>query len=221
MNRWLPHVRAALIGLHIFAIVLMAVPSPSGGLSRRAWKNPTVQGEFAAWTARFNAVGVDITQAELEERLWTLAHTYADAHGALLAPFMPYYRYCGTWQSWRMFIAPHRFPSRLHIEIEGPGGRWRTLYVARSDRFTWHRDQFDNDRMRAAIFRYGWRDYRGYYAQFGQWVAREAAADFPRAKRVQLRFWRYETASPEQVRTRNEPVGNFTSSLVYSLSEFR
>lgn len=201
-------VRAALIALHVFAVVAMAVPSPEGGLNRSAWKDPTVQGEFAAWTGRLNAVGVQVGQAELEEWAWGFAQGWERTRGAVLAPFMPYYRYCGTWQSWRMFVAPHRYPARLHIDVRR-GGAWEPVFVERSAEHTWRRHQLDHDRMRAAIFRYGWRHFRKAYNTFATWVAARAAEDFPDATEVRLRFWKYRTASPEEVRTGTEPEGSW------------
>ncbi|MEZ4318079.1 MAG: hypothetical protein R3F61_11265 [Myxococcota bacterium] len=219
MKAW-PHVRAALLAAHLLAIVLMALPSPQGGMNRSAWKDPTVQGELAAWTLRLNAVGIGMQQPEVEELAWNLANAYEDGRGVVLAPFMPYYRYCGTWQSWRMFVAPHRFPGRLTIDVM-ERGEWRTIYVARSADHTWRATQLDHDRMRAAIFRYGWRHYRRSYGTFGSWVAARVIEDFPDAERVRLRFYKYRTASPEEVRTHTEPEGEYTGALILDLKELR
>jgi hypothetical protein len=220
LNASWPQVRAALIALHLIAITLMAVPSPQGGMSRAAWKEPTVQGEFAAWAGRLDRVGIHLTTAELEERLWDAAVLYEDVRDTVLAPFMPYYRYCGTWQSWRMFVAPHRYPSRLHIEVR-EGESWRPIYIARSDQFAWHRRQLDHDRMRAAVFRYAWRHYRRRYSTFGRWVAGQVAQDFPDAEEVQLRFYKYRTPSPVEVRSGTEPKGSFSKPLRFDLADFR
>jgi len=220
MSHW-PAIRAGLIALHILAVTLMAMPSPEGGMRRSAWKDPTIQGELKAWTQRVNAVGVDWTQAEVEEFAWDAARRIQTVRGWALAPFMPYYRYCGTWQSWKMFVAPHRYPSRLYIELEGADGTWRKLYVARSNEWDWHREQLDHDRMRAAIFRYGWRHYRRPFSRFGRWVAGQVAAEFPEAKRVQLRFYKYRTASPEEVLSHTEPAGQFQRAVIFELEDFR
>ena len=40
------HIRTLFIAVHLLAITLMALPAPSGGMSRSAWKDPTVQAEF-------------------------------------------------------------------------------------------------------------------------------------------------------------------------------
>jgi len=212
MGGW-AHVRAALLALHVFAICAMAFPAPEGGMNRSAWKDPTVQGEFQAWTGRLNGVGLDVTSEQLEAFAWTFAEGWAQGREVVLAPFMPYYRLCGTWQSWRMFVAPHRFPSRLQIDVR-EAGVWRPVFVERSAEYAWRARQFEHDRMRSAIFRFGWKHYRRSYQRFGGWVAERAAEDFPRADSVRLRFWRYRTASPEEVRSNTEPIGRWELEIV-------
>lgn len=216
----LAHVRAALIALHLFAITLMAIPAPDGGMNRSAWADPTVQGEFQAWSGRLNALGIDVDPPALEAWAWEFAQRWVSGREAVLAPFMPYYRHCGTWQSWRMFVAPHRYPTRLHIDVQ-EGGAWRPVYASRSTEHRWRAHQLDHDRTHAAVFRFGWRHFRRHYQQFGQWIASRAAEDFPDAERVRIRFWKFRTASPEEVRERREPEGRWESAIDLSLAERR
>lgn len=195
-----PHLRAVLVVLHVFVITFHALPSVGGGLSRAAWHTPTVQGEFRAWSKRLQGVGIDIDVPELEDELWDVAVGYERGRNAILKPFMPYLEYCGTYQTWRMFVAPHRFPGRLHIDVDRGDG-WETIYVARSDEYAWHRGWFDHDRMRAAIFRYAWKHYRRSRVHFADWVARQAGDEFPDVQRVRVSFMRYRTPSPDEVRS--------------------
>ena len=201
-------VRAVLVALHCVAVISMAFPAPGGALRRSAWQDPTVQGEFEAWTTRFNALGADITKDELEDVLWEITKTWLSARRTALAPFQPYYKYAGTVQSWRMFVAPHRYPTRLEVAVE-EGGEWRTIYAARSNEHTWNRRFFDHDRMRAAVFRYGWKSFRTTYYQFVEHLADEAARDFPEATAIRVRFYKYRTASAEEVLSEREPVGKY------------
>ncbi|MEQ1503273.1 MAG: hypothetical protein ABMB14_13635 [Myxococcota bacterium] len=168
-------------------------------MNRTAWRQPTVQGEFAAWTARLNGFGIAITTPELEELLWAFAERYEGWRAVVLAPFDPYFLYCGTWQSWKMFVAPHRFPGRLEIEVDRGSG-WEPAYVARSREHAWMASWLDHDRFRAATFRYAWEMYKTPRAQFADWVAVQAREAFPDARRVRVSFVRYRTRSPEEVR---------------------
>jgi len=154
----LRHLVAAFVAVHLFAVTLCAIPSVGPGMSRVAWKQPTVQGEFQAWTERLNGWGLSITEPVLEDRLWTFASAYEGVRGKVMAPFDPYFDYCGTWQSWKMFVAPHRFPERLEIEIDRGQG-WELVYEARSSEHTWLGSWLDHDRFRAALFRYAWEQY--------------------------------------------------------------
>ena len=51
-NRW-PQIRAVLVGCHVVAVLAMATPSPSAGLRRSSWKDPTVQAELRRGTNAF------------------------------------------------------------------------------------------------------------------------------------------------------------------------
>lgn len=218
----LDHVRAALIAVHLFAVTVLALPSAGSGLNRAAWKNPTVEGELAAWTQRLNGLGVPITQAELTELAWDVASGWSSVQGAATAPFQPYYRHAGTHQSWRMFVAPHRHPALLHVDLDRGEG-WEPLYVARSNAHTWRRRQLDQDRFRSAIFRYGWKHVqrRGSYDGFVNWLARQAAVDFPEAAQLRTRFFVYQTLSPADTRAGARPEGTFTAQRVRDLERFR
>jgi len=192
------HLRAAFVLFHLLAITLVSLPSVGGGMRRSAWRTPTVQAEFDAWTARLQGLGLAVDREGLEDRLWAFASGYEDGRDKVLGVFEPYYR-LGTWQSWRMFVAPHRFPARLEIEI-GEGQGWTPVYVARSSTHDWLAGALDHDRFRAATFRYGWAHYRVARHKFVDWVALRAAEDFPEAQSVRVSFVRYRTGSPEDVR---------------------
>ncbi len=193
------HGRALLVALHLFAVTAMAMPSVGGGMSRSAWKTPTVQAEFEAWSARLNGLGLRFEQGELEDVLWDLAVAWEAGREKVLAPFQPYYQYCGTWQSWRMFVAPHRYPGRLEVEVRTDGD-WEPLYVGRSSEHDWHRRWLDHDRFRAAVFRYSWEHYRRPRGELADWFARLAASERPDARQLQVSFVRYRTRSPDEVK---------------------
>lgn len=213
---WWPQVRAALIALHLLAITLQALPSPGGGMKRSSWSEPTVQGEFEAWTRRLNRLGWQGDQAQLEQGLWEFATGFMEVRGKALKPFMPYYRYAGTFQSWRMFVAPHRHPARMQIDVYQEG-QWVPVYLARDPHHPWLARQLDHDRMRAQVFRLSWPSYKSTYSRFVDWIARRAATDFPEATRVRVRFWRYRTPSPQEVRRRAPVPGRWELEQVRSL----
>ena len=157
MNKFWPHIRAALITAHLFAIFVCAFPAPKGAFHRKEWKTPVVQSEIKNWSKALRKAGLTIYPAELEKKLFRLSRKYMNIQRKVVAPFKPYYTYCGTDQSWRMFIAPHRFPARLHIDLY-QDELWTPIYQPLSPH-TWQADMLESSRMRSVIFRYSWKKY--------------------------------------------------------------
>ena len=198
----------------------MAMPAPGGGMQRSAWKDPTVQDEFAAWALRFTAVGLPVTSAKLQDITYETAVPFMHVRDKVLKPFQPYYKYCGTWQSWRMFVAPHRYPASLHIDVHDAAG-WRTVYSERSTEQTWLAEYFDHDRFRSSVFRYSWEPYKKQYSELVTWIAGRAARDFQDASQVRVQYEKYRSPSPEEVRSGDLPPGKFQQIQVVDLDALR
>jgi hypothetical protein len=220
VKRFWPHLRALLILVHLFAISVLAMPAPGSGLNRSAWSDPTVTAEFDAWRERLASWGVDYTADEFEEQLWTVAETYQGGVNVVVKPFRPYYRYCGTQQSWRMFVAPHRNPAILHFEIHEEG-EWRPLYVEGSTEYTWNGELLDHDRARSAMFRYAWSSYRRDWRRFSSWFAQQAANEFPEATQLRAYYWKYRTLSPADTRAGVAFEGAQVGRRVIELEDLR
>ncbi|MCH7720323.1 MAG: hypothetical protein IH988_04960, partial [Planctomycetes bacterium] len=101
-----PHAVALYVLFHVAGTIISSAPSADGVMKRAYWKDPTVQDEFAAWSQRLQGWGVDIDAAELEARAWRTANSWSRIHAIAKSPFRLYQRYTGTYQSWRMFVAP-------------------------------------------------------------------------------------------------------------------
>lgn len=215
-----PQLRAVLVGLHVLTVVALSTPSPGVGLKRSAWADPTVQGEFKAWNRRLAALGIVMDDKTMQDRAWAFASRFEKVRRVLVAPMVPYGRYLGVAQAWRMFVAPHRYPTRLEIDLRETDD-WRPIYIERSPEHTWQGRILDGDRTRSSIFRFGWSQYRKSYENFCVWVARQAARDFPTARAVRVRMYKYRTPSPEEVRTHTEPEGTYQQEIVLDLQEYR
>jgi len=217
----LPHLVALYFIYHVLGILVGSVPAPGDALNRTAWRNPSVRSEIDAWTARLNRLGWRVTPAELEDTCYHACRRLVAGQHAALTPFQAYQYHTGTQQAWSMFVAPHRHPSLLHIDVRRAGGAWEPVYVARSDTATWRRGQFDHIRFRSAIFRFAWPQYRAAYADFAAWVADRAADDFPDAAEVRIRFFTFTSLSPEQARARAAPSGAFDHTVTLPLGPRR
>jgi hypothetical protein len=193
------HVRAALLALHVVAVVLSALPSPAGGLNRKNWKDPTVQGELRAWAERFG-----MEQAAFEERIFGFAVAYQEGLDTLLAPVSAYEEWTHQAQSWKMFVAPHRFPARMQLQVE-EAGTWRTVFEERSGEHTWNATILGLERLRASIFRWSGPGFQKPWSQACDSFAARLFADFPDATAVRCRFHKVRSPSPEEARA-GEPI---------------
>jgi hypothetical protein len=197
-RRW-PTIRAALVTYHVLAVVVLAFPSPGGVMHRPSWENPTVQNEFRIWSERLRSLGLDMTQRELDRTLWDASKRYLRARDHVIAPFTPYATYAGVRQSWRLFVAPQRYPVRLEIAVREQG-KWRDVYVTRSSEHTWLRETLNLYRMRRASFQTAWDRERPHFNTLCDWLADRAARDFPEATELMVRQLRYRTPAPAEAR---------------------
>jgi hypothetical protein len=212
-----PHVRAALIALHLFAVTLLAFPAPPlSARDRSLWKNDNVQRELADWSARLRRWGWTISAGELEDSLHAATCKYLEIREALAEPFEPYYAWCGTAQSWRMFTGPDLAPARLHVEVEEQG-TWRTVLVERDPHFAWLASRLAQHRMRALVFNLS--EDGAIDEPFAAWLAEQAARDFPRADRLRIRYCRRPTPPPPDMRAGRFPPGWVSSETVVPLKK--
>ncbi len=216
-----PHVVALYVLFHVSGTIISSAPSADGVMKRSYWKDPTVQDEFAAWSQRLQGWGADIDAAELETRAWRMAESWARIHSIAKSPFRLYQHYTGTYQSWRMFVAPHRYPTRLHVDMRTVGGEWTPLYVRGSDAFTWRGYQLGHIRTRSVLFQYFWNRSPGDYDQFVRWLAARAAHDHPNAAEIRVRTYKFQTLSPDEVRSGRQRSGTFTRTATLSAEALR
>jgi hypothetical protein len=207
-------VRGALLALHLLAITAMALPAPgSGALDRASWADPTVQAEVRAWSQRLSRVGWVVEPNRLEAGAWAVASTVGGLRGMILAPLQPYYRYFGTWQSWRMFVAPHRFPTTTSLEVELDGA-FVAVFVEGDPERAWRAGLLGHERSRSLLFRLGWERYAAWREHFLAWFAREAAEEWPEATRARLRVTRRATPSPRALAAGAWPPAEPVAELV-------
>ncbi len=219
-----PHLRGLLVAVHVLAIVLMALPAPEGGMNRSYWKDPTVQAEIGIWKERLAGIGVGTswTRTEFEDRLWGLSDRFLSLRKGVLAPLQPYYRWCGTRQSWRMFAAPHMHPARLVVRVRGADeGEWRVVYRQLDPEANWREHTFESDRFRSILFRYPWKKYHYDWYRLANWIQLRAAEDFPEATEADMAWHKARTPSPSELEAGIEPAVTVLHRQVRSLEEAR
>lgn len=197
VKRW-PTVRAVLVTYHVLALLVLSFPTPPSGMQRAAWQNPTVQNEFQLWSARISSLGVDMDAKKLDALLWDFSMKYVAGREKVAAPFEPYTRYSGARQSWRMFVAPQRFPIRIEILVRQPDKSWKKVYETRSKEHTWLAHLLEKYRLRRVVFSTAWDQENRHFKMLCDWLAVQAARDFPDGMELQVRQIRYRTPSPEE-----------------------
>jgi len=181
-----------LVTAHLVAITLLALPAP-GRVTQKTLRDPALQEVFADWRGVLSSLGVDLSQEESEQLAMSSANAFMDSRNTLLRPLQPYFKYTGTQQSWQMFGYLNRTPAKLKLELYTPSDGWRDLYIARSSEVAWRKQQLDGERYRGMINAYSWKRSRRGFNRFVDWIACEAASDFPeatsfKASMVQLRL---------------------------------
>ena len=206
-----------MVAAHLGVIAIAAVPAPDGGMDRSAWRDPGVQAEFGMWSRWFGT-----TPARLESSLWTLATRWVATRGAVIRPLRPYLDATGSWQPWRLFVAPHRFPARLEVMVlrahDGPND-WRVIYRERSSTECWHASFFAVERVRSAIFRYSWPSFAHDASGFCGWIADRVFDERPDVSAVRCRYGKQRSPSPAEARRGFEPDVTYVNDVTFPRRE--
>lgn len=197
--RWWPQVRAALLLLHLAAVVLAALPAPVGTDRHSAYRTRHAQAELKRVTEQLEGIGVELTPKELEDLLVDTSKQVLTVRKAVLAPFAPYRDLLGTRQGYRMFSGTSRLSDRLHVEVREEGA-WRTVFLTRDPEYPWLRSALDHELGRSMLYRYSEPRYRKRYRAFAAWLARRAAVDFPAADRLRVGWIPTRAPSPAAAR---------------------
>lgn len=214
------HLRAILVLLHVLVITVLSFPAPVGGMTKKAFADPVAQANFESYAGALRALGLDVEKAELETWLWENGNRLIALRRELVAPTLPYQKWTGAEQGWRMFGMVNRRPAWLVIEVQ-EGEAWRTVYRCRSDEFTWRREQFDQERMRAVVNAWSWRTRKPGYEQFGVWIAQKASVDFPQASHLRMHMQQVTLPPPETLHSQGMPEGKPFWEATFSLDKYR
>lgn len=194
MNALGRHLIAAFVLWHALAMLVSSLPSPGRGMDRSYWKDPTVQAELTTW-ARMLRANPDTFQ----DRLYAAAGVVQGAKNAVYAPFKPWLKATNTTQSWKMFVAPHRFPARPEIQVRSEGGEWETVYLEGDPTATWRAERFATERMRAATFAWGWPQADSRWRAACGAFADELFAERPDIASVRCRYLKRQSPSAADV----------------------
>ena len=216
---WWPHLKTALIGLHVFAVVVLSLPNAQSLLQRRNWELPSTQRAFSAIADRLNWLGVDSTK-DFEDKLWRFTERAVQVRDAVAKPFRYYTRLAGVREGWRMFSRPREHPMALEIAIDESNG-FRPIYRPHSDKYDWWAPKLGQYRMRAVTGQLARKFDAGWYNTFAKLLATRAAQAYPNARRVRVRTYQWTTPTPAEVRAGHQPKGRHKHYRFYRADALR
>ena len=221
VGRAWPALRALLIFAHILAVIVLSLPSPHRLADKNVWRSRVHVDEIAAWAEIARSVGLELGATEFEDFLFKLTLDYLDLRARFIGPFYVYSRYSGLSQGWRMFTNPQRHPAQLHVELRTAASPYRPLFVQRSAAHAWRAYQFDHNRMRKQLGRFARSVSRYNYDHLAHWIARQVAAEFPKATHVRVRLFRFTSPTPAQVAEHIPVEGQFNDEREFELAGLR
>ncbi len=189
--------RDAWIAAHVTLITFMALPAVSRPVSKSDIWDPTVRAEIVGWASTLRRHGYRPNNDRVIEGVWEVANLAHKGRAVVLAPFDPYSRWLGTWQAWRMFVAPQRFPVRFSVEVQVQG-LWRVVYRDVGPE-SWGADLLRGERGRSLVFSTGWTGAQMGRERFGRWLANEVLGDHPEATAARVRYQRVALRPPADV----------------------
>jgi hypothetical protein len=192
------HLRAALISLHVLAVLVLSLPAPPASTDLEDLEDPVLQQVLTDWAGLARGLGWALSDEEAAEIAVAGAQALGGARQRVAAPFARYAAITGAKQGWGMFGYLNRRPARLSIEVE-EGGAWRLLYRARQRGADWRAAQLDSERFRAFINRHSWGRSRPGYEQLVDWLACQAGRDLPAATRLKVEMLRTPLPPPGRV----------------------
>ncbi len=204
------HLRALFVAAHLFAITVMALPNP-GRVSEKDLANPALQEVFSDWRSVAAGLGIELSPEDTNTLALTFANRFMGIRDVVLTPFRPYFKYTGTHQTWQMFGYLNRSPARFSIYVFEPGQGWQPIYLARDPDLAWRKRFFDSERMRGMMNRYSWKENHRGYNTFVDWLACEAAADFPTASSIRVAMEQVRLPEPETFRE----LGKIPTKQIY------
>lgn len=201
------HLRAIIILLHVFAINIIAFPTPRGALSKKHVQKADIQESMKLWhnLLLYKA----LTGRSVEQFSGDLVATgrwLVKTQKNLSEPFIPYYRYAGTRQSWQMFGYVQHTAGVLNISLK-EDDEWKPLYVDLDENYQWQGTLLKQERVRASRSLFAQRRFKKRYDLFVEWMAQAAFTDFPNATEVRVFYQQRTIPKPDKLRTKGPKIG--------------
>lgn len=201
------HLRAILILLHLFAINIVAFPTPRGSLGEKHVQKPDVQESIALWhQLLFYEALTGRKKDEFADDLVSVGRWLVKTQKSIIKPFLPYYKYAGTRQSWQMFGYVQHSSGHLIIELK-ENDQWRPLYVDLNPEYQWHSSLLNQERTRAMRSLFAQKRFFSRYKRFAEWLSRDAFNDFPDAQAFRVYYQQQMVPKPKALKKHGRKLG--------------
>ena len=190
---------AAAVLLHTAMITLTSLPLPNERMSDDL--KPRTKRMVMSWGAPLLSLGWVDSRAELIEGFRQVNNTITTTRASLLGPLIDWQKLSGTTQGWQMFSQVKPYGGRLQIHIRTDDEPWTPIFQDH-DTGQWRAALLNQERVRAGRAAYSQRvgKRQRQYQRLGQWLARHAAADFPQATALRVRYQKVVIERPEVIR---------------------
>lgn len=179
----------------VFAVGLnMFQGCPVPNVSDRQLEGVVGHTELMRWTGVLNAIGVDVSSDEVAMRAIEISAELGQRHGALVAPFWPWFHHTNTRQRWSLFPVADADPYWMHVETMRAGGRFELAYRPNDPEASLLADLLEYRRVRGT-----WnpgREARPDYPRFVEFLAKRVFEAQPDTVAIRVRFLRYHVRLP-------------------------
>lgn len=181
---WLrPHLRGLFVALHLAFVLVLAIPRPA--VSPSDLSNPRITAWFERTGASLRSWGLPVDDQDLQHTLVDLGRRWLAVRDVVAAPATTYARWTGAKQSWRMFGNVPRETARLRIEVDRGQG-FEPVFLEGAHLHGPLEPWLRQERMRAFVNRWHYREGAKGYGRFRRWVAPRVWRHVPDARAARL-----------------------------------
>lgn len=196
-------VRAALVALHLVAVLLMGLPEPEVG--EDDVQDEAVQAWFTDATATLQRWGLPVTEDQVQRWGVTWGRAYLAVLHTVDVPANRYGRTFGVNQSWRMFAGVPRASALWRLEVQ-EDGVWRDVGWSRFRTPRWRPSFVDQERVRALFNQFTYKRNRAAFKRVVRWLGPAVAEDFPGATAARISFVEVSFPPPATIRETGDIV---------------
>ncbi|MEL6342208.1 MAG: hypothetical protein AAFV53_03695 [Myxococcota bacterium] len=194
------HLVVLFVIAHVGVTTFQAVPLPRKILTDKAARRSGTQDTWIAWGQVLASVGLVDAPDAFADQMQAWNNTITEQRMKALRPLRFYYVHTGTGQSWRMFSTVRPRGARLELYVRQEL-EWMPVFLEHRVP-QWRARLLNQERVRTIRTGFSKRNsqQKNHYNRFVNWLAREAATDFPDATHFRAQYRQLIIKKPAQIR---------------------